>query len=75
SINGYPDISVLCGIHFAGIKPWNLKNERSMQRASHFPDYCLWYQEYLDMMEEYDGLKRIPRLTRLSRLIEELLYQ
>ena len=75
SINGYPDISVLCGIHFAGIKPWNVKDERSRQRASHFPDYCLWYEEYLDMMEEYDGLKRIPKLTRLSRSIEELLYR
>ncbi len=27
SFNGYPDIEYLKGIHFAGLKPWNMKNK------------------------------------------------
>jgi hypothetical protein len=70
SINGYPDISVLCGIHFAGTKPWNAKDERSLKRAVHFPDCSLWYEKYLDMTKKYGGFQRIPKLKHLARHIE-----
>ena len=28
SFNGYPKIDILYGIHFAGLKPWSIKNKR-----------------------------------------------
>jgi glycogenin glucosyltransferase len=76
SINGYPDTSVLCGIHYAGSKPWNSKDEHSMQRVARFPDYKMWYEMYLEMTEnKYKELQRIPKMARLVQHIESNLHQ
>lgn len=50
SFNGYPDIKFLNGIHFAGLKPWNIKN-KSLKSFGRFDDYKLWYYTYLKMCE------------------------
>lgn len=67
-LNGYPDPSVLCGIHYAGIKPWNVKDMKSMKRVMRFPDYVLWYSMYSDMMDEYKQYMGNPKLNRLYEL-------
>jgi len=68
-LNGYPEPSVLCGIHFAGIKPWNARDEKSMKRVMKFPDYSLWYGMYEEMLDEYPGLMDNSKLVRLLELI------
>ena len=70
SINGYPDISVLCGLHYAGIKPWNSKDRKSIERVMKFPDYALWHSKFLDMTgNRYERLLTIPKLARLYQSI------
>jgi len=74
-INGYPDISVLCGIHYAGTKPWNARNRQSMLRVMKFPDYRLWYMKYIEMTEKrYCKMQKIPKLARLTRNIESNIH-
>lgn len=74
-INGYPDISMLCGIHYAGLKPWNTHNGKSIERVLKFPDYYLWYRKYLDMIEKrYEKLQKIPKLNHLRQNIEPYIH-
>lgn len=68
-LNGYPDPSVLCGIHYAGIKPWNANDEKSMKRVIEFPDYYLWYTVYLEMMANHPALMNFKKLKKLNELI------
>lgn len=76
SINGYPDISLLCGIHYAGTKPWNIKDSKSIRRGMKFPDYSLWCRKYLYMIEKrYEKLQKIPKLKRLASDIELVILQ
>ncbi len=55
SFNGYPDIKYLNGIHFAGLKPWNIKN-KSLKSFGRFDDYKLWYYTYLKMCDNNERL-------------------
>ncbi len=74
-INGYPDVSVLCGIHYAGAKPWNARDKNSMKRVMKFPDYDLWYRKYLKMTEvDYEKLQKVPKLARLMKNIENNIH-
>jgi glycogenin glucosyltransferase len=74
-INGYPDLKVLCGVHYAGSKPWNVRDKKSLERVIKFPDYDLWYKKYLDMTEiKYDNLQKIPKLARLMHSIENSIH-
>lgn len=72
SFNGYPQLDVLCGTHFAGYKPWKFKGRGTILRFSRFPDYALWHKLYLEMLEERPGLQKVPRLRRLEGEIREL---
>lgn len=78
SFNGYPDIEYLKGIHFAGLKPWNMKN-KSIRTFGRFDDYKLWYYTYLKMCEEVDGMlenRKIKKLyNQISILTEDNKYQ
>jgi glycogenin glucosyltransferase len=72
SFNGYPQLDVLCGTHFAGYKPWKFKGRGTILRFSRFPDYALWHRSYLEMLGEHPGLQKVPRLKRLESEIRAL---
>jgi len=78
SFNGYPDIEYLNGIHFAGLKPWNMKNN-SIKSFGRFDDYKLWYYTYIKMCEGVVGLlenRKIRKLyNQILRLTEDKKYQ
>lgn len=69
-LNGYPHHSLLCGTHYAGIKPWSGKCIGSAKRLCRFPDYMLWYGRFLEMM----GDESLPlyKIGKLSRLADEI---
>lgn len=71
SFNGYPNIDVLNGIHYAGLKPWNIKN-KSLKSYAKFKDYQLWFHTYIDMMDQYPQLKQ-GKLFRIYSYLKELL--
>lgn len=71
SFNGYPMIDVLYGIHFAGLKPWNIKN-KSVKSFAKFDDYKLWHHTYLRMMKEHPTLSRVGKLRRIDEFIKDL---
>lgn len=64
--NGYPSLSVLYGIHYAGVKPWSIKKSKSIARYACYDDFQLWFKEYSKMMESYPDLKKIKKLNRLA---------
>jgi len=64
-------IDVLYGIHFAGLKPWNINN-KSVKSFAKFDDYKLWNHTYLQMMNRYPKLSSIGRLRRLKQFIDDL---
>ncbi len=78
SFNGYPTIDVLKGIHFAGLKPWNMKN-KSIKAFGRFDDYKLWYYTYLKMGDEIEELLNNRKLKKLYHqimiLTEDKKYQ
>ncbi len=71
SFNGYPVIDVLNGIHYAGLKPWSIKN-KSIKSYGKFEDYQLWFSVYIKMLEEYPLLQN-GKLLRIKNYIDELL--
>lgn len=73
SFNGYPKIDVLYGIHYAGLKPWSIKN-KSIKSYGKFEDYQLWFYTYVKMIESHPTLKK-GKLLRIYKYIEELLLQ
>ena len=72
SFNGYPSLDVLCGTHFAGYKPWNFKELGTISRFSRFPDYNLWHQTFVNLMEDFPQLNGFPKLSRLLINIKTL---
>ena len=64
SIGGYPKVDALYGIHFAGLKPWQIRN-RSAQHYAKFPDFTLWRQFYTSLYWQTPALRKIPALQRL----------
>ncbi len=71
SFNGYPVIDVLKGIHFAGLKPWQL-NHRSIMHYAKNEDYRLWYGIYTQMVDRYPGLENNKKLLRIYDKITEM---
>lgn len=72
SFNGYPKVDVLYGIHFAGLKPWSIKN-KSVKSFAKFEDYKLWYHTYLKMMKENPSLRTHRKLARIEDFVSDLL--
>lgn len=70
SFNGYPEIDVLYGIHYAGLKPWQM-NHRSIPHFGKFEDYRLWYAVFLKMVERYPALRKSPKIGKLDHAIRE----
>lgn len=69
---GYPSLASLCGTHFAGVKPWGYKNEKSWRHYSRFPDFVYWQRRFLRCMGEHAALRRVKKLDRVARAIREL---
>ena len=72
SFKGYLKLNILYGSHFAGLKPWNIKN-KSVKVFGRFPDYKLWYYTFSKMVEDYPGLVEHNGLNRLNQFVQNLL--
>jgi alpha-N-acetylglucosamine transferase len=71
--NGYPELSVLFGTHFGGLKPWQFRRAKAISRWGRYDDYQLWFREYTRMVTEaYPQLGKIKRLATLLNSIREL---
>ena len=64
SIGGYPRIDVLHGIHFAGLKPWQIKS-RSAGHYARYPDFVLWRQFFTALYWSFADLRKISALKKL----------
>ncbi|HPJ23626.1 MAG TPA: glycosyltransferase [Bacillota bacterium] len=71
SFNGYPTVDVLYGIHFAGLKPWSIKN-KSIKSYRKFPDYQLWFSTYIEMLDHFPELKK-GKLLRIYDFLTPLI--
>lgn len=71
SFNGYPKVDVLYGIHFAGLKPWSIKN-KSIKSYGKFEDYQLWFFTFVRMMNDYPTLNK-GKLLRIYNYIIDLM--
>lgn len=71
SFNGYPNVECLKGIHFAGLKPWNMKN-KSVKSFGKFDDYKLWFYTYTKMCNSIGSLLENKKLNSLYKEIVEL---
>ena len=72
SFNGYPDISVLYGIHYAGLKPWQMRH-RSIKNFARFEDYRLWYHTFQTMVKRFPSLLETRKVRKLHNQINELM--
>lgn len=70
SMNGFPDLGVVFGTHFAGFKPWYFQREASMQRYARYPDFQLWFHTYAEMVG--DAYPQLQRMGKLRRLLDEV---
>lgn len=71
--NGYPNLSVLNGTHFAGVKPWYFKrNPKAVKNYSRFEDFKYWFSEYIKMLRDYTQLNKVKRLQKLLEDIKNL---
>jgi len=70
---GFPNLAVLNGTHYAGVKPWQFnKSADTIKRYSRYEDYQRWFDEYRSMLKEYPALKGFKRLARLLADVEAL---
>ena len=72
SFNGYPEIKYLNGIHFAGLKPWNIKN-KSLKSFGRFDDYKLWYFTYMKLCDNHHELLVNNKLKKLYEFTDNLI--
>ena len=71
--NGYPNLSVLYGTHFAGFKPWYVRREKAMAHYARHDDFQLWFGEYIAMVRrDHPQLLGVKRLRRLLEAAEAL---
>jgi len=66
SIGGYPRLDILNGVHFAGLKPWQIKSRSAAHYAS-FPDFVLWRQYFAAVYWTNPELHEYPMLKRLVK--------
>jgi len=71
--NGYPNLSVLYGTHFAGFKPWSVRREKTLARYARYEDFQLWFREYVEMVTvAHTGLLEVRKLERLLQTLQAL---
>ncbi|NKQ35506.1 MAG: hypothetical protein HF973_07810 [Chloroflexi bacterium] len=71
SLNGYPDLAVLYGIHYTGFKPWQFRKEGSMKRYGRRADFQYWFNAYRQMTDAIPDLLASKKLRRLRQQIDE----
>ena len=71
SFNGYPDIEHINGIHFAGLKPWSMKN-KSVKSFGRFDDYKLWYYTFIRMCDDIPILLENRKIKKLYNQVSEM---
>jgi glycogenin glucosyltransferase len=72
--NGYPNLSVLNGTHFAGFKPWYVRREKAMAHYARHGDFQRWFREYVEMVTKaHPRLLELKRLDMLLRAIQALI--
>ena len=70
---GYPGTRLLCGTHFAGVKPWYFRRVGNLARYARYEDFRLWYLTFVRMMEsERPELQKYPRLRTLLAQVRQL---
>ena len=67
TLYGYPSIEAARGLHFAGIKPWSWRKKGFARRLHRFPDYQLWAEVYLEMLDTFPVLRQNVSLRRIGR--------
>lgn len=73
SLNGYPDLEVLNGLHFTGFKPWQFRRTGSMQRYGRRADFQLWFKLFREMMQTYPLLQSNRKLRSLLQKVNGFL--
>lgn len=71
SLNGYPQLDVLNGIHYTGFKPWQFRKEGSMKRYGRRADFQYWHNSYGRMLKSIPQLRSFKKLQRLQNQIAE----
>jgi alpha-N-acetylglucosamine transferase len=70
SFNGYPNLNILYGTHFAGLKPWKV-NHRSIKTFSRFDDFQLWYKTFIRMIDENHKLLGFNSIKKVYKFASE----
>ncbi|WP_420641332.1 hypothetical protein [Candidatus Leptofilum sp.] len=73
SLNGYPNLDVLYGIHYTGFKPWQFRRAGSMDRYGRRADFRLWFKLYREMLQAQPLLQSNRKLRTLLQKINEFL--
>ena len=71
SLNGYPDLALLNGIHYTGFKPWRFHKTGSMQRYGRRADFQYWHNTYRRMTKTIPQLLTFKKLDRLQKQINQ----
>ncbi len=66
TLYGYPAPNLARGLHFAGVKPWSWRKKGFARRLNRFPDYRLWADVYLEMLDIVPELRAHAGLRRLE---------
>lgn len=75
TLYGYPSIDLARGLHFAGVKPWAWRKKGFSRRLHRFPDYTVWAETYLEMLDEVPRIVTHPGLRRIGQQLEAALRE
>ncbi len=69
---GYPDISILYGLHYAGFKPWSFKYKSKIYKLGLHKDFQFWYVKFIEMVtKDFPKLRKFKRIEKLLKSILE----
>lgn len=71
SLNGYPELALLNGIHYTGFKPWRFHKTGSMQRYGRRADFQYWHNNFRRMTKTIPQLLTFKKLRLLQEKIDE----
>ena len=73
ALYGYPSLQWVRGLHFAGVKPWSWRKKGFQRRLDLFPDYRLWADTYIEMLEVFPALRDHNGLRKIGRQLASAL--
>ena len=69
---GYPDISILYGLHYAGFKPWSFKYKNKIYKLGVHKDFQFWYVKFIEMVtKDFPRLRKFKKIEKLLKCILE----